>query len=79
MTQFNKPVKTKCWEKFLAHSGCYFVRIRSSHHHWKCPGCLRTVTFWGAKKEVPRFHINSCLRTMSISPEDFNAWEAENC
>lgn len=79
MTQFNNPVKTKCWEKFLTHSGCIYKRTTASHHHWKCAGCRRTITFQGAEKEIPRFHILTNLRTMNVSNDAFNDWAAENC
>ncbi len=79
MTQYNKPVKTKCWENFLKSQGCSYNSTRASHDKWKCPNCLRSIIFRGAEKEIPRFHIQTNLRTMGISMSDFNDWEAANC
>lgn len=79
MGEHDKPVKTKCWESYLKHCGCTFKRKQGSHHHWKCPNCWRTITFWGNKKEVPRFHIKSCLKTMGINNNTFNEWVKANC
>lgn len=79
MGEYNKPVPTKCWKAYLAFCGCTEDRIDGSHHHWKCPDCWRTVTFWGHKKEVPRFHILTCLRTMGKTNSQFNKWAKQNC
>lgn len=79
MTKYNNPVKTKCWENYLKEIGCEFIRIKSSHHHWKCPDCLRTITFWGSSKEIPRFQINTNLATLGINKKDFNKWLDDNC
>lgn len=79
MGGFNKPIPTKCWEKFLKSCNCGFVRQKSSHHLWKCPNAIRTITFWGDKKDVPRFHINSNLESMGKTKKEFNDWIKENC
>lgn len=79
MSNFNNPIKTKCWKKFLEASGCEFNRITSSHHIWKCPGCKRSIVFRGAEKEIPQFHISTCLKTMDISKSQFNNWIENNC
>ena len=79
MGKYNKPISIKCWEKFLTSQNCHFVRIRGSHHNWKCPNCSRTIIFRGSKKEIPRFHINTNLKTMGISIKDFNEWIDKNC
>ena len=75
----NRPIPIGCWENFLISKGCEFVRIRASHHHWKCPNCLRPITFWGNEKEIPGFHIKTCLNTLGIKRTSFLQWVKENC
>lgn len=82
MGEFNNPVPTKCWEAYLTYLGCEFVKNDGTHHKWKCPqclNCLRSIIFWGHKKEVPRFHILSNLKTMGKTNKEFNTWIKENC
>ena len=79
MGEHNGPVLTKCWESFLKSKGCVFDRQQGTHHHWKCPKCWRTITFWGHKKEIPRFHIRTNLKTMGLTNSIFNKWVSNNC
>lgn len=74
-----KPIPVSCWRNFLISKGCTYARDKASHEHWKCPNCLRTITFWGSKKEVPGFHIETNLRTMGIPNEEFMQWVNQNC
>ncbi len=74
-----KPVKTKCWVKFLLLNGFELSRISSSHHQYKKTGVFRPIPVWGAKKQIPAFHIRTGLKTMGVSPETFFAWLEENC
>lgn len=74
-----KPILVACWRNFLRFKNCEYLRDKASHEHWKCPKCFRTVTFWGSKKEVPGFHIETCLKTMGVSKEDFLEWVESNC
>ena len=79
MTKYNNPVPTKCWELYLTHLGCKLNRKGGTHHHWKCPNCFRTITFWGHLKEVPRFHVKNCLRDLNITNKQFTLWADKNC
>ena len=79
MTKYNNPVPTKCWESYLKAQGFSYVRQKSSHHHWKRPKCKRTITFHGSHKEIPRFHIRTCLRTLNQTIKQFNDWAEANC
>jgi len=79
MGEYNNPVPIKCWEAFLIFCNCEFDRKEGSHHHWKCPNCWRTITFWGHKKEVPRFHVRTCLKSMNKTNSEFNKWAKSNC
>ncbi|GHB44368.1 hypothetical protein GCM10008106_26780 [Mongoliitalea lutea] len=74
-----KQIKTVCWRKFLESKGCLYNRTKSSHEHWKCPNCFRTITFHGHHKEVPEFHIKTNLMTMDVTFEEFLKWVEENC
>ncbi len=73
------PIKTKHWESFLKNHGCSYLRTKSSHDHWLCPNCKRSIIFRGAKKEVPRFHIRTNLKSMGITMADFESWILDNC
>ncbi|MGJ1321457.1 hypothetical protein D3C87_1450940 [compost metagenome] len=75
----NRPVKVKCWEKYLISIGCTKKRIQSSHHHWGCPGCLRNIVLQGAEKDIPPFHIKTNLKSLGVNAEDFYKWAEENC
>ncbi len=79
MTEYNNPVKVKCWESYLIFNKCNFLRNQGTHHHWKCPDCIRTITFWGHKKTLPRIHVRTCLRTMGKTNSEFNKWAKNNC
>jgi predicted RNA binding protein YcfA (HicA-like mRNA interferase family) len=79
MGELNSPVPTKCWIKFLTYKGCGQSRIEASHHIWKCPNSIRPIVFRGNKKEIPRFHINTNLKSLNISSIEFNVWIKENC
>jgi len=74
-----RPLPVKCWEAFLVFNGFKFDRINSSHHHWKKPGILRTVTFWGNEKQVPALHLKTCCRTIGCTIEYLMEWAEKNC
>lgn len=78
MSEYNNPVKTKLWIAYLLHIGGREARVDGSHHHWKVPGVFRTITFWGHKKEVPRLHIRTSLRTLGRTNKEFNLWLKNN-
>ena len=73
-----RPIKTTCWVKFLISKGCVEA-IGSKHYKWKCPGCIRSIIFRGAPKEIPFAHIHTNLQTMNVTHEDFWKWIDENC
>lgn len=74
-----KPVKTKCFIKFLESKGCKYQRTKASHFHYKCPKCFRTITIREALKDVPGFHIHSNCKTLGIDMKDVYEWIDENC
>ena len=75
----HRPIKTKCWEKYLEFRGCHYKSTSGSHHKWRCPGCFRSIIFRGAEKEIPFAHINTNLTTMGITKEEFLKWIKKNC
>jgi len=74
----SRPVQTKCWEKFLKSRNFRFDG-GTKHYKWRCPGCVQSIIFRGAEKEIPFFHIQTNLRTMHVSVPDFWKWVDENC
>jgi len=75
----NRPVKVKCWEKFLESKDCKYNSTEASHDKWKCPGCLRSIIHRSKDKDIPAFHIRTNLKTMNISVKEFYSWIEENC
>ncbi len=75
----NRPVKIKCWERFLISQGCSFKSTEASHHKWRCPKCIRSIIFRGAEKEIPFAHIATNLASMGVSKEEFLVWVKDNC
>lgn len=76
----DRPVKVKCWEKFLISQGCTFKsKNGTSHDKWRCPNCIQSIIFRGAEKEIPFAHIKTNLFTMNIKPEVFWLWVSKNC
>ena len=65
------PVKTQNFRKFLIKMGCNYVRTNSSHEIWTRQDLNRPIVIQGNKKEVPKFHIQTNLRTLGISIKKF--------
>ena len=74
----SRPVKVKCWRAFLKSRGCNEVH-GTRHEKWRCPGCIRSIMFRGAEKDIPFPHIKSNLDSMGFSVDKFWEWEAKNC
>lgn len=75
----NRPVKKSDWEKFLIAHGCTKKRHNgTSHQQWKCPNCMRTITFRGQEKEIPAMHLKSNLDTMGLTLKDLYDWIDKN-
>ena len=74
----NRPVKTKCWIKFLEHLGYKFNRIKGSHFQYVKEG-KRTIPVREADKEVPAMHIRTSCRTLGIDIEVVYNWIEKNC
>ena len=74
-----RSVKVSCWIEFLDYNGWKYKSTESSHDKWTKPGFFRPVIFRGAEKEIPLFHIETCLRTMGITKKELKAWLDENC
>ena len=72
-----RPIKRKHWIAFLTFLGCHYERTKSSHEHWKCPDCNRTITFWTNKKEIEAFHILTNLKSLDKRFEDLVSWIEE--
>lgn len=74
----NRPVKTKCFIKFLAAHGCE-RKGHKKHEKWSKPGIIRPIMFWSQKKEVPFIHIKTNMNTLGIDISYFYQWIDENC
>ena len=68
-----KPLPTAKWKKWLKYRGLVYKRTEASHEIWDYPddSLLRPITFRGAKKEIPGFHINTNLQTLGIDYKTF--------
>lgn len=74
-----RPVKIKCWIKFLKSKGCFYQSTEASHDKWKCPGCTRSIIHREKDKDIPPFHIDRNLLSMNIDKAVFWNWVEENC
>jgi len=75
----DRPVKTKCWIKFIESKGCKYKSSEASHDKWRCPGCIMSIIVREGDKDVPFGHIKTSLSTMKIEKAEFWAWVKENC
>ena len=75
----NRPVTKSDWIKFLEAHGCTKKRHNgTSHEHWKCPNCIRTITHRGQDKEIPALHLATNLKTMGLTLKDLYDWVENN-
>jgi len=75
----NRPIKTSDWERFLTEHDCEKKRHKgTSHVHYKCPNCIRTITFRGQEKEIPAMHLSTNLRTMGFTLSYLYEWLDKN-
>jgi len=75
----NRPVKTKCFIKYLLHLGCEKKGVKASHHKYKCPNCQRPIIIREADKEIPPMHVRSCAKTLGVSVQTIYDWIEKNC
>ena len=64
-------IKVKDFRKFLKSEGLKYYRTEGSHEIWGRIDLLRPITFQGAKKEIPPFHIRTNLKTLDVSVTTF--------
>jgi ribosomal protein L37AE/L43A len=75
----NRPIKIKDWVKFLEAHNCKKKRHnKTSHEHWKCPNCFRTITFRSQYKEIPAMHLKTNLTTMGYDLQYLYKWLENN-
>jgi len=69
-----KPIPTKKFKKFLKKLGLRHLRDNGDHEIWDYPdgsSLLRPVTIIGCEKEIPAFHIDTNLKTLNMTYEEF--------
>lgn len=74
----NRPVKTKDWVAFLLAHKCRYLRTKSSHDHYKCPNCFRTITHREKDPEIPPMHLKTNLATMGYNLQYLYDWIEKN-
>lgn len=74
----NRPVKTKDWIAFLKAHDCNYKRTKASHVHYKCPNCIRTITYREKDKEIPSLHLQTNLKTMGLTLDYLYQWIEDN-
>lgn len=74
----NRPVKTKDFIAFLVAHDCNYIRTEASHVHYKCPNCIRTITFREKDKDIPPLHLKTNLTTMGKSLKYLYEWIKNN-
>ena len=66
------PINWKDFEKFLFKVGCEFHGQHSdSHRKYKKPGLVRPITVPVHTKELAPFFIQTNLKTLEISKEEY--------
>lgn len=75
----NRPLSTKCWEKFLCLKGYHHSHTSGSHDIWTKTGTSRPIPVWGLKKEIPADHLRTSARTIGCTILDIYKWAEKNC
>lgn len=66
------PIRWRKFEKFLFHVGCEFVeQARSSHRKYRKKGLLRPIIIPVHTKDIQPFLIQSNLKTLGITREQY--------
>jgi hypothetical protein len=69
----SKPIKRKVWVDWLKSRGFKHIRTEASHEIWDNPvePLNRPIVFRTVGKEIPAFHIDTCLKTIGVAYKDF--------
>jgi len=69
-----KPIPTKKFIKFLKKIGLKYQRSKGDHEIWDYPKkshLLRPVTFISKDKTIPSLHIETNLKTLGMTHNEF--------
>jgi predicted RNA binding protein YcfA (HicA-like mRNA interferase family) len=69
----SKPIKRKVWVDWLKSRGFKHIRTEASHEIWDHPTdpLNRPIVFRTVGKEIPAFHVDTCLKTIGVTYKDF--------
>lgn len=73
-----RPLRTKCWIKFLEAHGYRLDRISASHHQYIKKG-FRTIAVWGNEKDIPAMHVKTSCSSGGFDIDYVLRWIEENC
>jgi len=73
-----RPIKTKCWIKYLEHLGYSFNRVKGSHFQYTMEG-KRTIPVRENDKDVPALHLRTSCKSLGINIDDVYDWIEKNC
>lgn len=70
-----RPVPREKWIQFLKDQGLEKVRTKGSHDIWDHPGrkLTRPIVFRTKDRDIPRLHLETCLKTLGMSVNEFMA------
>ncbi len=70
-----RAIPREKWIRFLKSEGLEFIRSRGSHEIWDMPESRlpRPVVFRTKDRDIPRLHVETCLKTLGRSKEYFLA------
>ncbi|VAW16642.1 hypothetical protein MNBD_BACTEROID03-2724 [hydrothermal vent metagenome] len=71
----NQRIGLNFWLPIIVQKKCH---KGTSHEHWKCPNCHRTITFRSQYKEIPAMHLKTNLITMDYNLDYLYKWLENN-
>ena len=76
-----RPIKVKCFIKYLESLGCYKAKQqpKGSHSKYKCPGAKRSIMIRENEKMIPPLHIKTNASTLGVTIQDVYDWVEKNC
>jgi hypothetical protein len=79
MSQYHRPLGTKCFQVFLTLKGFSYSRTKGSHDIWVKKGSPMSIPVRGNDKQVPADHIRGNCRTIGCTVQELYAWADKNC
>jgi hypothetical protein len=68
-----KSIPREKWIRFLKKEGLSHVRSTASHEIWDRPDkpLNRPIVFRPKDRDIPRLHLDTCLKTLGLTHKEF--------